>query len=93
MKVAVQPGCEAPRVSAHRPQPQSAQKRPKENFCQVLEREDYPEWDDLIDKFHSLVDRRLGSKASQRIVEVVSQLEDQDDLAELGELLVGPGSL
>ena len=50
MKLAIQPGCEAPRVSAQRPQAQAAQKRPKETICEVLQREDYPEWDDLIDK-------------------------------------------
>ena len=33
-----------------RPQTQTTQKRSKENVCGVLQREDYPEWDDLIDK-------------------------------------------
>lgn len=50
MKLAIQPGCEAPGVTAPRLQPPPAQKRPKETTCHVLQREDYPEWDDLIDK-------------------------------------------
>ena len=50
MKLATPPACEAPRVTTHRPQTQSIQKRPKETICHVLQPEDFPEWDDLIDK-------------------------------------------
>lgn len=50
MKLAIRPRCEAPSVSADRTQNRPVQKRSKETICQVLQREDYPEWDDLIDK-------------------------------------------
>ena len=51
MKIAIQPGCQPPRVSSDRPQPSPpVQKRPKQTICHILKREDYPEWDDLIDK-------------------------------------------
>jgi Acetyltransferase (GNAT) domain len=51
MKLVIQAGCEAPRMTSHPPNIQSTQqKRPKETICHVLQQEDYPEWDDLIDK-------------------------------------------
>lgn len=58
-KIATHPGCEVPRENSRLPQKpekarasqnQPAQKVSKEVICQILQREDYPEWDDLIDR-------------------------------------------
>ncbi|HEV7968639.1 MAG TPA: GNAT family N-acetyltransferase [Candidatus Acidoferrales bacterium] len=49
-KLATQPGFEVSRGVARPGQNQSAQKAPKEIVCHVLQREDYSEWDDLIDR-------------------------------------------
>ena len=40
-------------------------------------------WDDLGEKFASLVDPRLGPEATERILTFVRDLEKHDDLAEL----------
>jgi hypothetical protein len=40
-------------------------------------------WDDLEEKFTSLVAPRLGAEASARIFAFVRNLEDRDDLAPL----------
>ena len=59
-KLVTHPGCEVPRESARLPQQQAEQPRVPQNqpsqrlskatTCQVLEREDYAAWDDLIDR-------------------------------------------
>src|SRR5579862_9253007 len=49
-KVATHPGCEAPRVKERLSHAPPVQKLPKEPSCEVLNRADYPEWDDLIDR-------------------------------------------
>ncbi|HEX3646981.1 MAG TPA: MmgE/PrpD family protein [Pseudonocardiaceae bacterium] len=46
-------------------------------------------WDDLGEKFASLVDPRLGPEATQRILAFVRDLENHDDLGPLGAALSG----
>jgi 2-methylcitrate dehydratase PrpD len=47
-------------------------------------------WPDVEEKFTALVERRLGSKASTRIIELVHNLESQAELSQLGAALSGP---
>lgn len=59
-KLVTHPGCEVPRESARLTQPQPekpripqnqpAHKLPKVISCEILAPEDYPDWDDLIDR-------------------------------------------
>jgi 2-methylcitrate dehydratase PrpD len=47
-------------------------------------------WDDLGEKFASLVDPRLGAEATQRILAFVRDLENHDDLTPLSAALTRP---
>src|ERR1700733_9751345 len=49
-KIAAAAGCEVPREAQRPRQTQTIQKAPKEVTCQVLEHEDYAQWDALVDK-------------------------------------------
>jgi 2-methylcitrate dehydratase PrpD len=46
-------------------------------------------WPDLEEKFHTLVDPRLGSAAATRAIELISTLDELDSVAELGRCLAG----
>jgi 2-methylcitrate dehydratase PrpD len=48
-------------------------------------------WDDLEEKFTSLVAPRLGSEASAQIFAFVRELEAHDSLADLSRAVAGPG--
>jgi Acetyltransferase (GNAT) domain len=49
-RIAIPPGCAVGQENGQLRPIQSAQKHPKEIICEILKPEDYPEWDDLIDK-------------------------------------------
>jgi 2-methylcitrate dehydratase PrpD len=46
-------------------------------------------WVDVREKFTGLVDSRLTSKPAERIIAIIEDIENVDDLGELGTLLAG----